>query len=115
MKKKFTMLFATLLACVGVMAQWGGSDYAVSAVSTTPATSLSDGYYVIYNNGRGTFMISEGALGQAKVAWPKTASATGIAALNSEEALNGDGAKNKKAYVFYQQQCRLSGIRGSHQ
>ena len=101
MKKKFTMLFAALLACVGVMAQWGGSDYAVSAVSTTPATSLSDGYYVIYNNGRGTFMNAEAALGEAKMTWPVTASASGLDAFNNGEALTNQGAQSREAYVFY--------------
>ena len=97
--KKITLIVASLFLSLGAWAQWDGQK--LESVSAAPATTLESGYYVIYNNGRGTFMNSEGALGQAKVTWPKTASATGIAALNSEEALNGDGAKNKKAYVFY--------------
>ena len=94
------MLFAALLACVGAMAQWDG-DLAVSEVSTTPATTLEDGYYVLYNNGRGTFMNTEEALGEAKVTWPVTASAVGLAAFNNDEALTNQGAKNRDAYVFY--------------
>ena len=101
MRKKITMLFAALLACAGVMAQWGESDLAVSSVSTTPATTLENGYYVIYNNGRGTFMNTEEALGQAKVTWPVTASASGIDAFNNNEALTNAGATDRNAYVFY--------------
>ena len=81
-------------------AQWSG--YALSSVSSTAATTLTDGYYVIYNNGRGTFLNSEGALGQGKVTWPTTASATGLDALASNDDLtNAGGTKVKMAYVFY--------------
>ncbi len=101
MRKKFTMLLASLLVCMGAMAQWGESDLAVSTVSAIPATTLENGYYVIYNNGRGTFMNTEAALGEAKVTWPVTASASGIGAFNNNEALTNEGAKDRNAYVFY--------------
>ena len=80
-------------------AQWPGLQ--LKTVSTTSATELTDGYYVIYNNGRGTFLNSESEGGQAKVTWPTTASATGLEALNSSEDLTNQGAKNRNAYVFY--------------
>ena len=100
MRKKFTLLLASLLACVGVVkAHW---DYPIKSVSSTPATELVDGYYVIYNNGRGTFMNSEGALGDVKVTWPTSASYSGVEALNSDELLtNGSGSTDKTAYVIY--------------
>lgn len=99
--RKITLFLALMLTCVGTaMAQWSGKG--IASISETAATTLTDGYYVIYNNGRGTFMNSEGALGQAKVTWPTTANATGVAALASSEALNNaQGATNKMAYVFY--------------
>ena len=93
MRRKITMLFVALLACVGVMAQWSGKT--LQSVSITPATTLESGYYVIYNNGRGTFMNSEAALGEAKVTWPVTASAVGLAAFNNGEALTNNGEKNR--------------------
>ena len=99
--RKITLFLALMLTCVStVMAQWSGKG--IASVSETPATTLTDGYYVIYNNGRGTFMNTEGALGQAKVTWPTTANATGVAALASADALNNSsGSTNKMAYVFY--------------
>lgn len=101
MRKKFTMLLASLLCCMGVMkAQWTGK--AIESVSTTPITELKDGFYVLYNNGRGTFLNSEGALGQAKVTWPTSTTYTGVEALNSSEDLtNASGTTIKNAYVFY--------------
>ncbi len=99
--RKITLFLALMLTCVStVMAQWSGKG--IASVSETPATTLTDGYYVIYNNGRGTFLNTEGALGQAKVTWPTTANATGVAALASADALNNSsGSTNKMAYVFY--------------
>lgn len=98
--RKITLFFALMLTCVGTaMAQWSGKG--ITSVSSTPTTELADGYYVIYNNGRGTFLNSEGALGQAKVTWPTSASYSGVEALNSNEALTNSGAQSKNAYVFY--------------
>ena len=92
-----------MLLCMFVcsaFAQWPGKQ--IATLSTDPATTLKDGYYVIYNNGRGTFMNSEGALGQVRVTWPTSATKSGVEALASDEVLtNAQGQMAKTGYVFY--------------
>ena len=92
-----------MLFCMFVGTAWAQwPNHVLKSVSATSATELTDGYYVIYNNGRGTFLNTESKGGQAKVTWPKVNDeTTGVAALNSAEALTNEGAKNKNAYVFY--------------
>ena len=98
--RKFLLTLAVLCGTVSAWAQWSGKK--ISTIKTTPATMLADGYYVIYNNGRGTFLNTEAAKGSAVVTWPTTANATGVDALASDDVLNnGSGTKNKNAYVFY--------------
>ncbi len=99
--RKITLFLMLFCMFVGTAwAQW--PNHVLKSVSATSATELTDGYYVIYNNGRGTFLNTESKGGQAKVTWPKVNDeTTGVAALNSAEALTNEGAKNKNAYVFY--------------
>ena len=92
------MLFCMFVG--SAFAQWSGMS--IATLSTTPAKELKDGYYVIYNNGRGTFMNSEGELGQVRVTWPTSETKSGVEALASDEVLtNAQGQKTKTGYVFY--------------
>ena len=100
--RRFTLVLSLLLCCTtAALAQWTGKR--VASVSTTATTSLTEGYYVLYNNGRGTFMNAEAeGVASIKVAWPTSASYTGVEALNSDEALNNTaGSKKKTSYVMY--------------
>ena len=99
--RKITSLLMLLCMFVGTAwAQW--PEQQIATLSTTPATTLTDGYYVIYNNGRGTFMNSEGALGQVRVTWPTSETKSGVEALASDEVLtNAQGQLGKTGYVFY--------------
>ena len=99
--RKITSLLMLLCMFVGTAwAQW--PEQQIATLSTTPATTLTDGYYVIYNNGRGTFMNSEGALGQVRVTWPTSETMSGVEALASDEVLtNAQGQLGKTGYVFY--------------
>ncbi|MBR1732422.1 MAG: hypothetical protein IJ729_01580 [Alloprevotella sp.] len=51
--KKFFTLSALLLATVTASAQWSG--YKVASISTEPASTLTDGYYALFQNGHQGF------------------------------------------------------------